>query len=581
MLKSFIFGPSVLMLVLMLKDVATFLVLSLFLTFSFALALFFMDELSLPPTEVPMDASDCAFTRGDFSSYVAPPPATPCAFLVLRPHPPRPFRSFHGRYGVPLLESLLGFDGVMKQIECYKEENMLLSTLILDLYLCISAILLLNMLIAMMAETFSMVRQAQEEEYAYLSSQIVVLSDICASEIPPPLSVLRTPAALVRLALKAFKWGTTNQSNSAYEEVDAAQPEQWASPEVQVLVKALDEEDQKSDVDNVPNMVRDLHRDMRTLHGKTVRDEFAEVADTKVNVYEGFKEEASRLVFHYGANFGHLKEPPMNRTYLPSGVMENQAKTYPTTVEHELEEAKPPIDEKTRKDAEDKLVTRGCVTYPYVQSMPDADAKRIITECGQVFVHERDNGTYGLSQIWGIKVNKSFEEGFTRTTYNPNQFGGGNPDPKIFQLQAVFEFQRTIKLLFGPDALSRGKLIFAQNSKTNTKRAYVGTVASLEAFLRRHPEVVDELMIAKLYPGGFVSIIKAGKKYSTVDFDWPVGNKGCSYVLYTKQGYESMVCIKSLEQFNSECELGTLINTEDTAKAEKGEGQGKIVELSS
>ena len=35
------------------------------------------------------------------------------------------------------------------------------------------------------------------------------------------------------------------------------------------------------------------------------------------------------------------------------------------------------------------------------------------------------------------------------------------------------------------------------------------------------------------------------------------------YVLYTKQGYESMACIKSAFQFEKECELGPQIDEDD------------------
>ena len=61
--------------------------------------------------------------------------------------------------------------------------------------------------------------------------------------------------------------------------------------------------------------------------------------------------------------------------------------------------------------------------------------------------------------------------------------------------------------------------------------------------------------IAKLYPGGFVSIISIGgnpakgeppKKNNYKNFDF---TPGIEYVLYTKQGYESMACIKGYFQF--------------------------------
>ena len=53
---------------------------------------------------------------------------------------------------------------------------------------------------------------------------------------------------------------------------------------------------------------------------------------------------------------------------------------------------------------------------------------------------------------------------------------------------------------------------FCQNTQTNSKKIYYGTGEALQEYLRAHPEAVEELKIAKLFPGGFVATVQAGKK---------------------------------------------------------------------
>ena len=43
----------------------------------------------------------------------------------------------------------------------------------------------------------------------------------------------------------------------------------------------------------------------------------------------------------------------------------------------------------------------------------------------------------------------------------------------------------------------------------------------------------------------------------SLESTWASLDSGETYVLYTKQGYESMACVKSAEQFEKECTLGS------------------------
>ena len=208
-----------------------------------------------------------------------------------------------------------------------------------------------------------------------------------------------------------------------------------------------------------------------------------------------------------------------------------------------------PSDETEGSDEKnlEKLRTRGLVSYPFAQSMSETAARQIIEDSRDTsYVYERPDGSFGVSQIWPIKVNAEFSKNFTVATTNP--------DPKTFQPQAVVEFRRTIERLFGKGATSRSPIIFAQSKKFNTLPIYKGTAEALQAFLRANPSVCDELKIAKLFPGGFISTIDiGGKKNGFKHFELTAG---VEYLLYSKQGYESMACIKSRAQFVGECQLG-------------------------
>ena len=63
-----------------------------------------------------------------------------------------------------------------------------------------------------------------------------------------------------------------------------------------------------------------------------------QVGDTieeDVIIYDGYDEEASRLVFHYSDHFANLEGSIEQRTFLPSGVSENEPKKLPIKPEDE------------------------------------------------------------------------------------------------------------------------------------------------------------------------------------------------------------------------------------------------------
>ena len=100
------------------------------------------------------------------------------------------------------------------------------------MYLVVSAILLLNMLIAMMGATFSVVADNQKEEYMNLNSRIVIAADMDLGDAPPPLSFLRLPYLLYTAIM--------NKSSSILFKDSPADLRTWTSfPFVSVLQTIL------------------------------------------------------------------------------------------------------------------------------------------------------------------------------------------------------------------------------------------------------------------------------------------------------------------------------------------------------
>ena len=528
LLKTYVCGPSVLMLLLMFRDVAVFLLLALAIAVGFALPLFFTDLLT--PSESSTLDPTCPFITGNFMTY-----------------------------SVTLIEDMLGLGGVADQIGCSKRETDFVSTVVLEGYLVVGAILLLNMLIAMMAETFSEVRARQEEEYAYLNAQIVVSVDFDSGNVPAPLSILRVPAKLLQgvgIVQKFFA-----PPPAEYKVLDGPTPayKDYSLPPVEDILEKMEEVDFASEKDSIADLLLSIKADLIESGSITNVKRIEKIVQKEpmasdVQVFDGFAEDASRLVFPYGDHFQHVVPAPEGRTYLPSGIAENEAKKIPVTPEDEAPDKSKGEEDMTHEQMLAKLKTRGLVAYPFAQSVNEKSARNIIAEAGDVYVFERQNGTFGLSQIWPIKVNDVFYKKFVCSTTNPN--------PKVFQPQAVDEFKRSIDLLFGQSATKKVPVIYAQNKNLNALPIYKGNSLALQKFLRKNPEACDRLKIAKLFPGGFVATIAVGgnpkkgeppKKNSFKHFDF---TPGVEYVLYTKQGYEVMSCIKSYEQFKGECTVG-------------------------
>jgi len=559
LLKTFTCGPSVLMVILMFKDVGIFLILTVAVAIGFALCLYFNDILQKGAESAA--SGDCPFVQNDFVSY-----------------------------GRVLVEEMIGLGGVGDQIGCTRDEKDYISTYVLELYLVVAVVLMLNMLIAMMGETFGEVRANQEQEYAYINAQIVIYTDLDASNAPPPLLLLRAPANLVKslftvvkkvLGMDGYKTLPEGKSDEGGDGADSKSPTpkpdyaDFTLPSGEDLVAVADEADMESDKADLAGLILDVKKqvdetkeEMKALKESMIAGSAGggagEDDEPDVTIYDGYFEKASRLVFHYADSFKDTKPHVDKRTYLPSGVSENEPEKLPVSLDDETE--------KTEEESLKKLQSRALTSYPFAQQVDMKSGEDIIAQLGgkESYVYRRANGEYGLSQIWPIKVNDSFKKNFQLITEI-------NPDPSIFQPQAVYEFDRTINLLFGAGATKKVPILFCKNERANTLPIYKGTAEALQLFLQNNPKAVQQLKIAKLFPGGFVATVSIGgnpkkneppKKDSFKQFDFTPGE---NYFLYTKQGYESMACVKSADQFERECALGKTLHMDDLFPAASGD----------
>lgn len=555
MLQAFLTGPFVLMILHMITDLVVWLIFSMAFVFAFAMA-FYLNIVIRGEEAIVHD--NCSLVGTGLWSYV-----------------------------YYLTEIILGLDN---RIDCFKELGDFASVTLLQLYLLFALILLLNVLIAMMAKTFDSVRDEQELNYNYIFARLVLGAEFQLGEVPPIFNVLRTPAASIKSVISFFCLAPE------YTEMRNLQQYQHASPEE--LLSQVTSSDEDTDVIDLPKMVSALRSDMRsdlrrlqedmellkrrasgsappeshrsspashrslriklkdrfklgfaTMDSEEVESVSSEASN--VTIHPGFDEEVCRLVFPYADKFSHLKKRPTLLTYNSFGEMINEPKQLPTRHEHAAE-----------------MEVRALIAFPTPETLEYEVGQSLLDQTNDTFVYHRANDTYGLSHIWTTKYNQAFTSKFVCTTHNP--------DPFRFKPQAVYEFKRTICKLFGSDAIDRVPIVFARHvinksgaeeedldsdSKvdSNTLPVYVGESEALEKFLRARPDVVDQLKIAKLYPGGFIAVVTNPKETTLKHFDFSAGKE---YALYTKVGYDRMACIKLLSIFQRECYLRPALPTE-------------------
>ena len=84
-----------------------------------------------------------------------------------------------------------------------------------------------------------------------------------------------------------------------------------------------------------------------------------------------------------------------------------------------------------------------------------------------------------------------------------------------------------------------------------------GPAPELIAFLRQSPQLQEHLAIAKLHPDGFVARVKIkGSFDKEKEFHMASSSDREQHVVYVKQGWEEMACVKPLDLFKYDCSFG-------------------------
>lgn len=232
---------------------------------------------------------------------------------------------------------------------------------------------------------------------------------------------------------------------------------------------------------------------------------------SSITIYSGFKEYAYRLLMPYETEYSIS---PFLQTIRKDGTVETEKVLEPQP-------------------------ERGLLTYPYLQEI---DYTRCMPFLNTPYIYQH-NSSYLLSQVWPTKYNDSFKQSYSVSSSNPNT--------SKFSEEAVEIFKSTCNKLF-QDINAGDKILYCSKETLNTNRVFIGTCNNLIKFLKSNPIITTgELNISSVFDNGFVSNVVDGKgKCTTKKFtisDNPKDNG--QFVIYVKQGWETMASTNSLEDF--------------------------------
>jgi len=244
--------------------------------------------------------------------------------------------------------------------------------------------------------------------------------------------------------------------------------------------------------------------------------------------YDGFNEHAYRFLFHWGAKFqdGQEAGPWRLKTVLPTGDIENDKDLKPSS-------------------------EGGLICFTHHQSI---DATNVGDLAQTPFVWQRTDDSYAVVQTWKVAINEQFQKTFTITSENPNE--------GKFGVQAAEEFKMALAGLFGDDIVKELGIKYCHKVTHNDKPALVGSSEKLIEFIKSDATVRQELDLLEVgkdahgdQPLSFVCRGVDGKgnvfpKSFTM-------SPNTMYVVYVKQGWETMACAKPLHQFEKECVFAT------------------------
>jgi len=275
-------------------------------------------------------------------------------------------------------------------------------------------------------------------------------------------------------------------------------------------------------------------------------------AAAAIRVYQGFTEHTYRLVFPFEDRFG--PDTPQLLTIVPSGVVENSKVLEP-------QKEKGLIAFAYTQSISDELTGLPLGQQPdgHIDSSTGKDGKSQSLR-DTAFVWRREDGTNALVQTWPTNLNEKFRQDF-------EILEGANPDSAKFQPQAVLEFQEAMVRLFGP-AASNCPILFCHKKLASTSPAAVGLGEEVLAHLKEHPDLMRELAIASIDSDGlgFMADGTNGKGQKFEKHFRLTPGEQC--VVYRKTGWDTMGCIKPLNQFLRDAEFHEPLTREEPAGVE-------------
>lgn len=246
-----------------------------------------------------------------------------------------------------------------------------------------------------------------------------------------------------------------------------------------------------------------------------------------LKVFAGFRAKESRLVFLHS---DQMSTSPTLFTVLASGKMEGPTRGKPLK----------PTPEK------------GLITYPYVQYLVEpeklANLKELIdTHC--VWLDDKakdDEKKYPLVQVWTVNVNKEFREAFQTMQEE-------NPDPTIFDQQAVDNLMKTMRELFGADA-DKVKVQYCSKDTHNVRRTFLGTPGMFAKFFELKG-VKESFRITKFEDKKMtVTTLDRNQREGSQTFVFG-DDPNEEHVLYKRRGFTDFWCLKTRAQFEMDCKF--------------------------
>jgi len=272
-------------------------------------------------------------------------------------------------------------------------------------------------------------------------------------------------------------------------------------------------------------------------------------AAAAVCVYPGFTEHTYRLVFPFEDKFG--PDTPHLLTIVPSGVVENSKVLEPQKEKGLIAFAYP-------QSISDEFTGLPVGQHPGSNVNSSAANSQFLRDTA--FLWRREDGTNALVQTWPTNLNEKFRQDFEISE-------GANPDAAKFQPQAVSEFQEAMVRLFGPAAASC-PILFCHKKLASTSPAVVGLGEKVLAHLKEHPDLMHELAIASIDSDGlgFMADGTNGKGQKFEKHFRLTPGEQC--VVYRKTGWDTMGCIKPLNQFLRDAEFHEPRTQEEAVRGE-------------